>query len=84
MLEIMVNITEDMRDMEDWMLWKNELWLKNVIDSLQENGKWGWIDNPTYSFIKKGDRLLCCDKGYEAVSRIVRDNFLIKNFYRES
>ena len=34
----MVNITEDMRDMEDWMLWKNELWLKNVIDSLQENG----------------------------------------------
>jgi hypothetical protein len=80
----MVNITEEIRDRFEWKTWKNEVWLKSVINSLQENGKWGWIDFPTYSFIKKGDRLICCENGYKAISKIVSENFLLKNFYREN
>jgi len=80
MFNTMVNITEEMKDLEDWMIWKNELWFSDIIKRLNENGRWGWKDNPELTFIKKGDKIHCCPKGYEAVGKIVSKEFLIKNF----
>tara|TARA_B100001248_G_C27195353_1_gene368673 strand:- start:301 stop:582 length:282 start_codon:yes stop_codon:yes gene_type:complete len=83
----MVNITQEMRDMEamkDWQIVKNEQWFKGIFSTLNENGKWVWIDNPEYTFIKKGDKILCCKEGYNAVSLIVTPNFLKEKFYYES
>lgn len=76
----MVNITKEMQDLEDWMIWKNELWFSDIIKRLNENGKWVWKDNPEFTFIKKGNKIECCPDGYKAVERIVSKNFLIKNF----
>ena len=83
----MVNITQEMRDMEamkDWQIVKNEQWFKVIFSTLNENGKCVWIDNPEYTFIKKGDKILCCKEGYNAVSLIVTPNFLKEKFYYES
>tara|TARA_B100001057_G_scaffold397256_1_gene407352 strand:+ start:6694 stop:6990 length:297 start_codon:yes stop_codon:yes gene_type:complete len=79
----MVSITREMRDlqiMKDWQLCKNEAWFNRIIASLSENGIWVWNDNPTFKFIKKGDRILCCRKGYKAVSQIVTPKYLQDNF----
>lgn len=61
------------------MLKANELWLTQIHNSLNEGGVWIWKDK-VMLFKKDGEKLLCDGESYQAISKIVRKEFLTKTF----
>ena len=49
MFNTMVNITKEMQDLEDWMIWKNELWFSDIIKRLNENGNFSLYRGKLYT-----------------------------------
>jgi len=65
--------------MKTYMLKANELWLTQIHNSLNEGGVWIWKDE-VMLFKREGKKLLCDGEAYHQISKIVREEFLIKTF----
>ena len=65
--------------MEPYQLDANEQFFLNVISCLKEGGKWLWPAEQKI-FTLKEDKLQGTQEAYDAVSQIVRPEFLKEHF----